>query len=1290
MALSFRSQTFQETKNELNRLADEGKLSKENFVDTVRGLGVDPDSFLDASKQYTEAKRAGETDFTGEGVIPGVPDFIERTAGRLIGESARGLYDFAGTVGRAITPDFIEDEVKSGLDSIGESLPEGLKEWTSEVFDPYHGDDLLGVGEDVVGTIGSYIVGGGLVTKAGKMAKGAPGLRALADRTASRLAQSGTKTKKAAKYAGYGLAGAGGTTIMEDPRENLFDMLMADEEGERLLAKASENNEYDDPELIDYLDAFVKNAAIEVPAGMLLALPAYLGKAWKNYRAFKPRTKVTRLGKLNSDWSSKLGTDQDTMNKIYLRKGEQKAAAIRANALAKELEGAAKKELGGWNDAVANKLNTAIQYSDEGLKNARARLRQVLAKEQTLIAKAQAAPDDASTKKALAKLYKFQSEDKALAQNLVNQLRRNKVDYDEIAQAGGQTKNIIDEMRTNIDTLSQYATDNVVQGKLIPTFDANKGIYLNRSYEVFDDPVFRKELNKRFDKFKNMKTYNPVTNQLENAGQIETDDVLEGVAKYLQDTGTKPDEIIDTMRQLIPQKGDDLGGVFEFLGSRGLDKVPGTSKVLAKRGEFADPVKLMWGEVKDPMKNYINTFEKLSVIKAENEFLEELAADMIRKGIANRGGSKGILDVDLTKVGAERFGRVLGRGKVENQQVKNPLQNLYVDPIYAKAVKDGLDEISKGENQALQLWMKAKGYTQNAKTVLSPATHGRNLIGNVFILAANGIAPGIKSSGKALEQTASMLAKKTNRELAETAAEYARLGVTNSGVNVNVMRRNLDAIRRNGGQDWMDKTAVTRGIKKANDLFQNLYQAEDDMFKIIHFEETKKTMAKAFPNKTAKEINELAAQRTRDLMPNYDAVPRSLKSLRGQVFGGDFLAFPAEMARVSKNLLAYTLDDLASGNKELMKTAAKRAAGTTAVALAPSMWSQTSRHTNNISDKQEKAINNAVPSYEAFQDRIYLSGINKDKLGKAGVNYLNVGPLDPFGYLKTVAKALHTAADEGITDPSYAKKAGIAAFENAIGTFVEPSMLLKAAVDLQDGKNYSNEPSVMGKLQNALGIAVGPFTPGIANFLKKRYAYEQSKAGSTKFVSPLIGEFGDGKNLPEGIGPGDFTISGSDQAFGGDVGIPAFFGLRNQRLDLTARLQSALNPSINKIRQSDKIFTDSLDNINATPREIYDAYDKSQRQRLAGYQELKSINESFEDLFGDDYVPEVIKGLNFRNPSKKIDDNTLKFLSDVRANRFRAGIPNYGRAQSYSGAPIPYDNIMNYYRSLNGTKILED
>ena len=66
------------------------------------------------------------------------------------------------------------------------------------------------------------------------------------------------------------------------------------------------------------------------------------------------------------------------------------------------------------------------------------------------------------------------------------------------------------------------------------------------------------------------------------------------------------------------------------------------------------------------------------------------------------------------------------------------------------------------------------------------------------------------------------------------------------------------------------------------------------------------------PDIPERELEELAAARTRDLMPNYALVPKAVKFLRRSPLS-DFAAWPAEITRVSKNLLKYTWDDW-SGN----------------------------------------------------------------------------------------------------------------------------------------------------------------------------------------------------------------------------------------------------------------------------------------------------------------------------------------------------------------------------------------
>lgn len=1282
MALSIRSQTFHDTRQELKRLQGEGYLTRDNFRDTVKQLGVDPDDFIEANKEYGSALEAGETNFTGRGItagltgdVPLVSD-VQRIGGRLVGATVEGVTDLAS----ALTPDFIEDAVGSVASGIGSFIPDSVKEYSQELFDPYHGNTTYGGVEQGVGEIGAYFIPGtGIVKGANLASKGiravSPGARAVLRRSAVKMGRRGNQ---AAKVAGYGLAGAFGTTVIEDPRENLFDQLMEEPEGEDIVARLEKDAT--DPTALDYLDAFVKNSLIEIPAAMLLGLPSYLGKASKVRRAGQPREKQTFLGKLGDTWgskfSSRMGTDDKTLASIIERHGAAKAAVIRADGLAKDLDKTIKKEVSNYTPEIEVKMNNALQYSDLGLSNAEDAMRQILEKEQRMVDKINRA-DPSKRARMMRKLEKFRETDKAAVQNQLRQIQRNKVDYDELGDIAPESRALLDEMRTNIDDLSTYVSQNVVRGKLQGRIAGNKGFYLNRSYAAFDEPEYAKQLKKRLIGYQ--------------AGQ--QDEIIEGVEQYLRQSGIEEAMIPETIEKLIQETGKDTAEILGLMGNRSLGvSGAGSSKVLSKRADIPQPIRALWGEYTDPMKNYVKTFEKLAMMKAEDQFLKEIALDLTKKGIASRGVPQLADDVSVSlgDVAATRLGKILGRGKVEQGMVNNPLENVYVDPIYAKAIAQGLEEITPTSGWA-KGFMAAKGATQTAKTVLSPATHGRNLIGNIVMLGANGIVPGFNSAKKALEQTASRLAGKNNKELAETAARYAELGITDSGIGVNLIRRNIKALTEMGADKWFDKLAVTRGTKKTNNFLTNLYQSEDDLFKIIHFEKTKDSMRKAFPNKPLKEIEEMAAQRTRDMMPNYSLVPRIVKDMRGLPIG-DFIAFPAEMMRTSKNLVKYTIKDLTSGNPELQKMAAKRLAGMTAAGLGGDALSEHSRQYFGITDAQEDAIDGIVPSYEQGQNRVYTSKINKDNRGHMGVNYVNLGPLDPYAYLKTGAKAAHKIIADGQLNEKDLETAWIQLADNQLGPFLEPSMITKSFMDLVDGKTYEDETSLMGKIQKGLKTAIDPFVPGVASYLQKRYNYEQSKKDSMKIVSPFVGSFGDGANLPEGITPSSFTISGYDQMFGGDVGIPAFFGVRNQRLDMTAGIQYALNPTLGKIRNSDNSFYDFIRNQALTEEdipEIYKAYKDTQRKRLGAFQELKALSDNYRTLFGNQYAGEIAKGITMRG-KKDVADDTWGYLNMAASNYFAPSMPDFGIAQRASRAPIPYTDINKLYFRLDGTKIEED
>ena len=96
-------------------------------------------------------------------------------------------------------------------------------------------------------------------------------------------------------------------------------------------------------------------------------------------------------------------------------------------------------------------------------------------------------------------------------------------------------------------------------------------------------------------------------------------------------------------------------------------------------------------------------------------------------------------------------------------QLDNPLQGLYVTPAYKKAIEEGL-ELTDPAGTWAKIFMRAKGVSQVAKTVYSPVTHGRNVMGNTFMLLANGMLPG----AKAKDAASAIMPKKAVKKLRGT------------------------------------------------------------------------------------------------------------------------------------------------------------------------------------------------------------------------------------------------------------------------------------------------------------------------------------------------------------------------------------------------------------------------------------------------------------------------------------------------------------------------------------------
>ncbi len=98
------------------------------------------------------------------------------------------------------------------------------------------------------------------------------------------------------------------------------------------------------------------------------------------------------------------------------------------------------------------------------------------------------------------------------------------------------------------------------------------------------------------------------------------------------------------------------------------------------------------------------------------------------------------------------------------------------------------------------------------------------------------------------------------------------------------------------------------------------YMAEDDIWKIFAYETELKRYSDAYAKSGQPEPDTLkqdVAKIIQNTYPNYDNVPKFIKSLRQVPFMGTFTSFPWEVGRTAVNRILLTHKELRSDNPEI-------------------------------------------------------------------------------------------------------------------------------------------------------------------------------------------------------------------------------------------------------------------------------------------------------------------------------------------------------------------------------------
>tara|TARA_R110002012_G_scaffold30614_1_gene92509 strand:- start:270 stop:4052 length:3783 start_codon:yes stop_codon:yes gene_type:complete len=1252
---SYQSQTFHDILSDIDEeFVDRDPIKEE--VDTfIASKGIIPSSFEQEFNKYKEAVSKGEQ------ITPTTTSF-GRAAGRAIGETISGIADFSADIGFEGLQDLIQDSK--------DAIPDKVESYLIDTFDPYHGDDALGTAEYVAGHIGSilipytgYLKGVNLASKAMKGFK-ASTPKGGVSRVDDALTR-GQKTTREAEGAGvqrlmreelanipkvtekvkrklrlgqavkHGLGFAAATTVVEDPDEHIVSVLLNQFPETFEFLKPLSINPNDEPAK-RRLDSFLNNLMFEAAlAPIFLPMFRTAGSPSVEHLA----EAANRMGK-----SSVASVETSTGALMRRILGDKVAVKLRSffptRAVNDEVMGLAIKR-----DAAASKA--VVLIDSLGL----------------------------SLKQAMKSTYGSSYKDKDVLVNVNDALAGNKKAINSIAKdldKSGEAKvsSVVEEMRSAIDDLSESISDNLGRGNLKATIDKNVETYLNRSYRIWDDKSW-----KGIDSL-DPQTIDAARNYLKHQAGINPNDI-DYVIKYIASANKRsvsdiPNEISKGTRDFLKKLGDFATG---------------TSNPFARRRaarDLAQPLRALWGEYKDPFVNFGKSFEKLSIIKAEQDFVTDLARYLratqgkvrgVQIGTAAKEIPKGYGSVADTV--SERLSTLFRERSGDQERLIQPLQGIHADEAYRDMIKNGL-ELMAPSSPYMRNWMKLKATSQIMKTVASPATHARNVMGNNFIMLANGMLPMGKGATKFLINRATL---RNPREFAKEIAELTELGVLDSGVKAGVLKGSLSDVFQNGMEGHISKTlnkfplSVGKGAWKKT---FKLYQDEDNIYKYLHFQKTKKYMEKAFPNASREEIMRMAAERTRNLMPNYNMVAKNLKRLRRAPVG-DFLSFPAEMVRISKNLVKYTLKDIYSGNPVLMKEGFKRLGGFTAVGLGTDIVSDHSRNIFGISQDQAQAIDDAGPPYYKNVPKIFTSPIKRAKDGHIVVDYYNMGPIDPFDYMKYAARSAHEAILSGKKDIDYSKM-GLGLWDKLAAPFFGRSMVGEAAFKLAN-KEWGDK-TLSGDLAEAMSIGLSPFEPGFLPFVRRRMQYERSlEQRAARGIPGAVDRYG--KSLSEDQAHLWANLS----------------GLSKTRQDITYDLRRNVENVARGIDKRTYKNTEAYKNLTIDdPEKVVEGYVESQKNKIREFKRLRRLVKAFNILTPDgepltaEDLQRALSGDVGAGLTKEIKNNIIDKLSLARDNLFIPDILTDADLLKFQGEgkTLPYEEIQKIIQQLNGTRITEE
>lgn len=583
----------------------------------------------------------------------------------------------------------------------------------------------------------------------------------------------------------------------------------------------------------------------------------------------------------------------------------------------------------------------------------------------------------------------------------------------------------------------------------------NRGDYLRRSYEFFENPNYTPSKEK-YDALKKSLTTGP--------DKISEDEAN----KYLAELQMK-------------MKGNPTEFEAFMLG-------PGSAKVFKQRKDVSKELEDYLGFIKEPGRRVSTT---MSVLNRINEYSESDAK--ISRLLLDSGAAVKASDPNFAQ-GLQPLNLKRGKAMVNGEEV-------YVDPNVQTALnKIYAGKADEASNSAAvramsDVYEAAVSGLKATKVLGNIPSYLIQFPSNIAIVLSAGMNPlkGLGAATRASLGTLSgtklgdmpFLRQVANQAPPMTLQEFEdrrRRGMITGNVDYEDMKAGMQGKR------------VGRAFQKVADVPGRIYSIPDNLLRNVHYENNIDVLKKIMPTATEEQVKDMAARWTTKTYPNYESLSPEVKMLSRKGLMPQFVNYTLEAARsqIEQAKLIKAMRDgtfvaklgdefknIPVDQDALRKEAANRL-GAMVTAYAAASYGLNQFNRQSLTEEQERAYRETVvPEYE--RDKPLFIKKNKD----GTFTSMNASYYLPHTIVSNPVMSILRGENTEESTENILKLLNTELVGE--GTFAGRELYTLAfGRDLETGKRISNDPTMLGQTKDRVANLAKEFTPATVTALQQK------------------------------------------------------------------------------------------------------------------------------------------------------------------------------------------------------------